>query len=212
MTPARIYFDLDGTLVDPAVGITRCIRYALEKLDHPCPPDDELHAWIGPPLVDSFAGAVGEDLADHAVSLYRERYSEEGIREFTIYPRIPEALSDLRSQGYELAVATSKPGVYAKRVLSLAGLDGLFSEISGPELDGTRNDKSELLRYAQAQAGDPRAAMIGDRHFDIGAARNNGLTAIGALWGYGSAAELADADELVALPADLPALFDRPGR
>ena len=211
MSVRRIYFDLDGTLVDPATGITRCIRYALDRLGHACPSDGELHAWIGPPLHDSFASLVGDEQAHRAVALYRERYRDEGIREFTVYPQIPDTLSALRSMDYALAVATSKPGVFAEDVLRLAGLDDYFGEVHGAGLDGTHSNKTDLLRHAEASGGRPAAAMIGDRHFDIDAARNNGLAAIGVLWGYGSADELAGADELVDAPADLPALFDRPG-
>ncbi len=200
MTPERIYFDLDGTLVDPAVGVTRCIRYALDKLEHACPPDEELHTWIGPPLRDSFSAFVGEDRADEAVALYRDRYRHEGIGKFKVYAGIPETLALLRSKDFTLAVATSKPHVFAEQVLRLAGLDDYFAGIYGAELDGRHSDKRELLKAVQANVGNPNATMIGDRHFDVRAARANRLTAIGVLWGYGSSEELADADLLVDTP------------
>lgn len=194
MRPARVYFDLDGTLVNPAPGITRSIRYALGRLGYPVPKAKDLESWIGPPLKSSFAAHVGEDLADEAVTRYRERYAETGITECSVYPGIVDALSALLAGGFELAVATSKPHVYAAEVLDLVGLSKYFAEVWGPELDGTLSDKKELVAVAQSRSGNPSSALFGDRHFDIDAARANGITAIGVTWGFGAAEEFANAD------------------
>lgn len=204
MSFEQLFFDLDGTLVDPAEGITRCIRHALDRLDHPSPDDDVLHGWIGPPLRQSFAGLLGESRADEGVRLYRERYTEVGIREFTVYPGVPDTLAALSERGLSLAVATSKPSIYARQVLSFAALDDCFDAVYGAELDGRHSDKTALLRFARLSSGGRAAAMIGDRRFDIEGAQGNGLAAIGVLWGYGSRKELAGADALVATPADIP--------
>lgn len=191
-----IYFDLDGTLTDPKPGITRSIRYALGKLDREAPSEDELTWCIGPPLRASLKKLLGaDDLADRALSLYRERFSEIGIFENEIYPGIQDTLSVLAKSDRRLFVATSKPGVYAKRIIDHFKLTNYFERVFGSELDGRRSDKTELLGYALQTAGvDPsRAIMIGDRSHDMIGARNNGMKAVGVLYGYGSKEELADA-------------------
>jgi len=191
-----IFFDLDGTLTDPKIGITRSIRHALVELDRAAPPEDELTWCIGPPLHGSFQTMLGrDDLADRAVSLYRERFADIGIFENSVYPGVTDILSALRASGRRLFVATSKPAVYAERIIDHFDLRGYFERVFGSELDGTRADKTELLDYALKSTGaDPqRAAMIGDRRHDMIGARNNRMTAIGVLYGYGSEAELVDA-------------------
>jgi phosphoglycolate phosphatase len=193
---STVYFDLDGTLTDPKIGITRSIRYALSELGRQAPPEDELTWCIGPPLRPSLKTLVGtDDLADLALSLYRKRFSEIGLYENSVYPQIEDLLATLRRSGHRLFVATSKPGVYAERIINHFNLTAYFERVFGSELDGVRSDKTELLRYALKEASeDPtRAVMIGDRSHDMIGARNNGMTAIGVLYGYGSQQELMEA-------------------
>ncbi len=195
-----IYFDLDGTLTDPKVGITRSIQYALDKLGHPAiPSEDELTWCIGPPLHASFTKLLGhEHSSDLAVSHYRERFAEIGIFENSLFAGIPDILSALARPGRRLFVATSKPGVFAERIIDHFGLRRHFERVFGSELDGTRVDKTHLLKYALRETSvDPsRAIMIGDRSHDIIGARNNGMNAIGVLYGYGSREELTEAGAL----------------
>ena len=191
-----IYFDLDGTLTDPKPGITGSIQYALKKLGKSVPSQDELTWCIGPPLHASLKALTGTDaLADQALLLYRERFSEVGLFENSPYPGIHDTLAAIAASGARLFVATSKPAVYASRIVDHFGLKPYFERVFGSELDGTRVDKRDLLRYALAEAEvDPRQAiMIGDRSHDVVGARTNGMTAIGVLYGYGSEAELRDA-------------------
>ena len=192
-----IFFDLDGTLTDPKPGITRSIRYALQKLDHPAiPSEDELTWCIGPPLRASFVRLLGaETSADHAVSLYRERFSDVGLYENGVYDGIADVLTSLCASGHRLFVATSKPHVYAERIIDHFGLRDHFERVFGSELDGTRVDKSHLLEYALKQASvDPaKTLMIGDRSHDMVGAKNNGMKGIGVLYGYGSRDELLEA-------------------
>jgi phosphoglycolate phosphatase len=200
-----IFFDLDGTLTDPKPGITRSIQYALGKLGCAVPSEDELTWCIGPPLRASLKKLVGtEDLADTALSLYRERFADIGLFENEVYPGIEHSLSVLAKSGRRLFVATSKPGVYAERIIDHFKLRGYFERIFGSELDGRRADKTELLRHAlETMAVAPsRAIMIGDRSHDMVGARNNGMTAVGVLYGYGSEQELvaAGAHQVCATP------------
>jgi phosphoglycolate phosphatase len=192
-----IYFDLDGTLTDPKPGITRSIQYALQKLDHPTiPTEDELTWCIGPPLRASFVRLLGGDhSADRAVSLYRERFADVGLYENGVYDGIGDVLTALGRSGHRLFVATSKPHVFAERIIDHFGLRDHFERVFGSELDGTRVDKSHLLEYALKQASvDPsKTLMIGDRSHDMVGAVNNGMKGIGVLYGYGSRAELLEA-------------------
>jgi phosphoglycolate phosphatase len=191
-----IFFDLDGTLTDPKLGITRSIQYALQKLDLPVPSQDELTWCIGPPLRDSFVIMLGgEARADLAVSLYRERFGDVGLYENSVYPDIEHVLAALKQSHGRLFVATSKARIFAERIIEHFRFGDYFEHVFGAELDGTRAHKGDLLAYALENAGaNPRRAlMIGDRSHDIIGAKKNGMAGIGVLYGYGSERELIEA-------------------
>ncbi|MDX1517382.1 MAG: HAD hydrolase-like protein [Woeseiaceae bacterium] len=202
----HLYIDLDGTLTDPFEGISKCIRYALERLDGRDPGDDALRSCIGPPLQVTFRELLDESRAGAALALYRERFADVGWRENRPYDGIHAALEALCRDGHTLFVATTKPWTFAEKIVDHFGMADYFTKVYGSELDGTRVDKTELLRWAlpQQSAGET-AAMIGDRKHDMIGARNNGLQAVGVLYGYGTAAELtgAGAERLVDSPAGL---------
>jgi len=211
----NIYIDLDGTLTDPFEGITRCILYALERLGKPQPDAVSLKRFIGPPLLDTFAELVGDRDAARALGYYRERFGAIGWSENVPYDGIHGALETLTRDGHRCFVATTKPHVFARRIVEYFGMAQYFSAVYGSELDGTRTDKTELLRFARAERSTARESiMIGDRHHDIVGARNNGFCAIGVTWGYGSADELlgAGATSLAASPDELPGLVQFPQR
>ncbi len=209
-------FDLDGTLTDPKPGITECIRYAMTRLGRTPPNADELHWCIGPPLPGSFARLLGTDDAElvaRALVLYRERFSTVGLFENALYPGIPEAVTAVRAAGYATYVATSKPHVYARRIVEHFGLASLFDHVYGSELDGTRVDKGDLIAHALAEEKlDPQhVVMIGDREHDLIGARRSGTRTIAVTYGYGSEDELrAHApDALAHAPHAIPALVAR---
>ena len=206
-----ILFDLDGTLTDPREGITRSIAYALERLGHVPPPLDDLTFAIGPPLRASLAKLIGTDSrepVERALAHYRERFADVGLYENAPYEGIAQALATLRDSGHALYLATSKPRVYAERIVNHFALDVHFEAVHGCELDGTREDKRDLLAHLFEQHGlDPaHAAMVGDRGVDMVAGRHHGARAIGVLWGYGSRDELLEsgAQVLIEDPARIP--------
>jgi phosphoglycolate phosphatase len=212
-----IFFDLDGTLTDPKIGITRSIQYALEGLGREVPHQDALTWCIGPPLHASFVKLLGDvHLADRAMLLYRERFGDVGMFENAVYAGIEPTLASLADGSRRLFVATSKPHVYATRIIAHFKLDAYFEHVFGSELDGTRVDKTELLKYAIETTGiDPAdALMIGDRSHDIVGARNNSLRALGVLYGYGSRDELieAGAHGLCGAPEEIPTQAVRSSR
>jgi phosphoglycolate phosphatase len=203
---AAVFFDLDGTLSDPKIGIVRSIRYALNRLELDCPGNDELTWCIGPPLLDSFRSIVGHSLAPKALDLYRERFSEIGWKENDLYPGIIDLLRQLAEFDRPLYVATSKPYVFADRIIRYFELEPYFSRVFGSELDGTRSNKADLLRFALSETRTTgRAVMVGDRKHDVLGAKANKMRSIGVTYGYGSQAELetAGADAVVDCPEAL---------
>ncbi|MES2206534.1 MAG: HAD family hydrolase [Pseudomonadota bacterium] len=193
-----LLFDLDGTLTDPKPGITKCIQYALEKLGIVVPETDQLLWCIGPPLKASFEQLLNssdEQLINQAIALYRERFSTIGLFENTLYPEMLNVLQTLQAQNYRCFVATSKPHVFASRIIEHFALSRYFQHVYGSELDGTRSDKGELISYILTQEKlDPlHTLMIGDRKHDIIGAQKSGLACFGVLYGYGSRIELEEA-------------------
>jgi len=210
-----LLFDLDGTLTDPQLGIVTSIKYALELLERPCPPEDVLANCIGPPLRTSFGSFLEtseRERIEEAMALYRRRYADIGLFENEVYEGVPEMLESARSIASALFVATSKPKVFAERIVRHFGLDHHFVRVYGAELDGRFDNKAELLAHLLEVEGiaPESAVMVGDRDVDVLAAKANGLRSIGALWGYGSPAELlaAGADALCASPRDLLTCLD----
>lgn len=206
----HVLLDLDGTLVDPKPGILGSIQYALRRLGAPVPPMDELSWAIGPPLRTSFPKLLGHDeLTEEAVSLYRENYRNGAMYDAIVYAGIPEALQSLSAAGCRLIVATAKPHVFARPIVERLGLAPYFAAVHGPELDGTNDDKADLIAEIAKREGVAcaQAVMIGDREHDVIAARRNGMRAIGVTWGYGSVDELiaAGASALCGAPLSLAA-------
>lgn len=176
----NLLFDLDGTLTDPFTGITKCILHALHQLERPLPPLESLRWCIGPPLKNSLATLLGSDddaLAESALVLYRERFSTVGLFENDVYEGIPDVLHRLQKNGHILFVATSKPTVYASRIIDHFNLGQYFKTVYGSELDGTRTDKARLISYILQKESIPASetVMIGDREHDIIGATANGL-------------------------------------
>ena len=194
-----ILFDLDGTLTDPKEGITNSVQHSLRAFGIDVENRDELTHFIGPPLRDSYKMFYGFDdaQAELAVAKYREYFAERGILENTLYLGVPELLQALVASGKTLALATSKPAVYAERILAHFDIAKYFVFVAGSELDGSRSRKSELIRYALDNIGCTdlsRAVMVGDREHDIIGANEIGINSIGVLHGYGSKNELRNAN------------------
>lgn len=193
-----LLWDLDGTLTDPALGITNAVRHALRVFGIEEPEREKLYPFIGPPLQDSFRQFYGFSEAEtaKAVAVYREYFADTGIFENHIYPGIPNLLRTLAEQGRINALATSKPTVFARRILDHFGITSCFALTVGSNLDGTRVSKGEVIACALKRLGchtASTAVMIGDRCFDMWGARETGLDAIGVTYGYGTRRELEDA-------------------
>lgn len=204
-----LLFDLDGTLTDPMVGITSSVQYALEKFGIHVRYLKELIPFIGPPLAESFQKFYGfsKEDAEKAIQYYREYYALKGIFENEVYEGIPEMLAHLTEAGFTLLVATSKPTVFARKVLKHFGMEDYFSFVGGSELDGSRTKKAEVISYILKTCGieAKEAIMIGDRRHDIEGGKACGLESVGVLYGYGTEQELteAGADHIIRTVAEL---------
>ncbi|GMV18845.1 MAG: HAD hydrolase-like protein [Polyangiaceae bacterium] len=191
----NVLFDLDGTLTDPVVGIVRSFQHALRAVCGPSWTDIELQQFIGPPFREVFETLLqteDPELNERAIRAYRERYGTQGLYENVVYSGIRETLGELRSMGIRLWVVTSKPQIYADRIIEHFQLREFFAGVYGSELSGERSKKAELLRHVlREEHVEPlTACMIGDRRHDIGGARASNVVGLGALWGYGSREEL----------------------
>ncbi len=196
-------FDLDGTLTDPALGITNCIMYALRKFGITPQPREELYKFIGPPLLYSFKEYCGfsEKDAELAVAYYRERFSDVGLFENEIYPGIRKLLSELCENGTKVVLATSKPDVYSKRILEHFDIDKYFYFLAANTLTESRPEKSDVIAYAIESCkikAPGEAVMVGDRKYDILGGKMFGLATVGVSYGFGGREELlsAGADEI----------------
>ncbi len=200
-----VFFDLDGTLTDSAPGILNSCEYALSALGiHMA--RQEMYAFIGPPLLDSFTKITGsEELGRKALVLYREYFSEKGIFENSVYPGIPELLQALQEAGCASVLATAKPLVFARRILDYFDLTRWFAHVGGADLQGPVKGKYEVLVRDLAETGaDPATVlMVGDRSDDVDAAQRLGLATAAAGWGYAREGEVAHADCVCARPEDV---------
>lgn len=192
-----VLFDLDGTLTDPALGITNGIMHMLKKTGREVPPREELYFFIGPPLIPSFMSVFGmtEEEAKQGLVYYREYFSEIGIFENEPYPGIKDALGKIRDAGLTVGVATSKPEEFAEKILVHFGLREYFDTVSGATMDEKRSTKADVIEYALGRMGasSENTVMVGDRHHDVDGAKAFGIPTVGVLWGYGSQKELEDA-------------------
>lgn len=197
-----ILFDLDGTISDPKIGITRSVQYALKAFGIEEPDLDRLEPFIGPPLIDSFMEFYHMDLqqAKDAVEKYRERFSVIGLYENELYPGIGQMLEELQNNGCLLAVASSKPEIFVKKILKHFEIDRYFTAVVGSELDGTRVNKDEVVQealrrlFGEAEIRKNDLVMVGDRKFDVIGAKAMGLHSIAVRYGYAQGSELEESE------------------
>lgn len=208
-----IFFDLDGTLTNPAEGITNSVAYALKYYGISVSDKTPLYKFIGPPLAQSFTDFYGfsPDKAKEAVEKYREYFADIGIFENKVYDYIPEVLEKLKNAGFSLAMATSKPEVFAKRIADKFELTKYFDFIGGSLLDNSRTDKGEVIEYvlSSLKADKEKTIMVGDRSHDILGAKKCFLKSLGVLYGFGSLEELknAGADYIAETPKEIETLL-----
>ena len=192
-----LFWDLDGTLTDPGIGITNSVMYALKKFDIEVADRSELYPFIGPPLMEYFKKYYGfdEEKAKLGVTYYREYFGVKGLLENEVYPGIPEFLNGCVKQGKKLVLATSKPEHYAVQIMEHFDLSGYFHCMCGSRLDAGYETKADVIRDAFDRCGiedKSEVLMIGDRMHDICGAKECGIACVAVLWGYGSREEFQE--------------------
>ncbi len=188
-----ILFDLDGTLTNPKEGITKCVQHALRHfgIERDC---EELIEFIGPPLKEQFMkyASLSEEEGEKAVKIYRERFAPIGIFENEIFDGIIPMMKSLKDAGKVMAIATSKPAVFAQRIADKYGITPYIDALFGSELDGTNTDKALVIQNAMRALGADKenTIMVGDREHDAIGAHKNGIECIGVTYGYAEEGEL----------------------
>lgn len=190
-----VLFDLDGTLTDSEAGIVNAVLYTLDKYNITVNEKDELRKFIGPAIQESFSIDYGfnEEEIDEVIDTFREYYAEKGIFENKVYPGIVEVLKELKNRGKKLAIATSKPEVFTKRILDHFDLAQYFDYVAAASLDDTKIKKLQLINEVVEffDVDDlAKVVMVGDRKQDIRGAADSGVSSIAVLWGYGSSEEI----------------------
>ncbi len=212
-----VLFDLDGTLTDPKEGITKSVQHALNALGVEEENLDKLECFIGPPLRESFQDFYhfNERQTQEAIAVYRQRYEKTGLFENLLYEGIEEVLKACKDAGMLLAVASSKPYVFVRRILEHFGLFDYFDAVVGAELNGTREKKEEVVEESLRQLEElvtgkgntilsqifnhNNCCMVGDRKFDVEGGKRYQLYTMAVSYGYGDTGELeaAGADRIV---------------
>ena len=193
-----ILFDLDGTLTDPTSGLVSSFAYALDKMGVDYGTRESLTRFIGPPLKEEWIRTFGfsEEEGERALSLFREVFAARGWCDNRMFDGIPAMLDTLRAAGKKLALATSKPEIFARKILDLFGILDRFDFVGAATLDGSREKKSDVIEYALAHFPDiPRdaAILVGDRKYDAEGARTAGIDSLGVRYGCGTPEELSAA-------------------
>lgn len=213
-----ILLDLDGTLMDSAPGIVASVRYAYKALDLEMPTDDQLRGFVGPPMqVSAVKHGVNPERVDDFIAAYRTAFTSGEMYNNSVYPGIHELLAQLKTAGKRLAVATSKPEVFAKQICDRFELTNQVDEVFGASLDTSRTSKAlvidhalkTLTQTASRRVASDKIIMVGDREHDVFGAREHGIATIGVTWGYADHGELgaAGADHMVSTPSELGALL-----
>lgn len=200
-----IFLDLDGTLVDSRPGILSSLIHAFTSIGRADLAVGDLTWMIGPPFVESFA-KLGMTDPEPAILAYRAHYRATGMFDAMVYDGVHEMLATLQDGGCRLYLATAKPHAYARDITAHFGIAPRMTAEFGPELDGTRNWKGDLLRHALEVTGESAGTsiMVGDRHHDIAAAAEVGMASVAVRWGYGQPEEWAGAARVIDAPAALP--------
>ena len=188
-----ILFDLDGTLIYSHPGIHAGFRYALKELGEKEPTQEQLGRCIGPSLMYSFQTYFGlsEERAALATEKYREQYSKTGVYENMPVEGALDGLKALKKAGFKMAMATSKPYVYANIIAERWGFKEYLDEIVGPGMDGSLHTKAMVITEAMKRLGADKESclMVGDRHHDIEGARENGVDCAMLKVGYAEEGE-----------------------
>ncbi|MGV8885769.1 MAG: HAD hydrolase-like protein [Microbacteriaceae bacterium] len=214
MNYSCILFDLDGTIVDSAPGITSTLAFTFEAMGLPVPSPAELITYVGPPILDSFRDLAGftPEQSAQALDIYRAQYLESGVFDATLYEGLPQVIRAIHASGIPLSLATSKPELPATLILEHFSLASSFDVITGASADEVRSAKADvveeaIIRLKAIGADVSNPVMVGDRSHDVHGAAAHGIPTIFVEWGYGTPAEQVGAIATVSTAAELQKLL-----
>ena len=209
-----ILFDLDGTIADSAPGITASLGFMFEKLGRPVPSQEELRAWVGPPILDSFRDLAGMNQVEsaQALAIYRQHYLAHSANGSPLFPGMAGLLRELHAAGIPHGLATSKPEFAASLILDHGNVTQYFRVISGSSIDEIRSAKKDIVaetinRFTMIGVDTSNPVMVGDRDYDIDGAAAHDIPTIIVEWGYGSPEESEQAIDAVSTIDELRALL-----
>ena len=212
MTDRALIFDFDGTICDTGEGIKKSAKYALDAFGIEAPELEELDYFIGPPLLVTFQEKFGKSPqeADELVHKFRERYSETGVFESRLYDGVSELLRALKSDGFKVGIASSKPQMFIEKLLKHFDISDCFDSVCGVSFNADCESKQSIISRCidELRCDRENIFMVGDRRYDIDGAKENLLKSIGVLWGYGNRFEFIEsgADFIVEKPQDVEAV------
>lgn len=189
-----ILFDLDGVIIDSREAISNCVNFSLGELGLPVREKEEIYQYIGMPLYDIFKILLPSDkqnLLPECIRLYRQRYEKKSAEETKLVEGIQELLEKFKNK--TIVVATTKPTLFAEKLLTGFNLRNYFSRVFGSELLGRESDKTEIVRKILNEIKANSAVIIGDRKYDIEAGKENNIFTIGVTWGIGGEKEIREA-------------------
>lgn len=194
-----VAFDLDGTLTNPERGLVASFKYAFDKMKIPYGSPDELKRYIGPPLFEEWQRTLGisPEKSSEMLLVFREFYQTYGWWDNELYPGVPEMLAELRDRGKKIVLATSKPEIFAKKILDLFDISRYFDFVGGAASDKIRDKKHEVLSYSLNAIGCREMSeciLVGDRKYDAEGAASLGVDSLGVLYGHGTKAEITAAN------------------
>lgn len=187
----HLLFDLDGTLTNPRLGIGNSLKYALRQMNIDGYNDKMLDNFIGPPLQEGFKNLFGlnERNTNLAVEHFRNYFGDKGLYENEPYAGISELLAELHLSGKRVYVVTSKLEKYAWMIIRHFGFDRYIDDLQGAEYSGKHSGKGqligELMQRNRIQASSS-VVMIGDTHYDIAGAREQQISSIAVMYGFGT--------------------------
>jgi len=214
----NLFFDLDGTIINSEQGIMKSLKYMYKKVDGYVPHDDAtLRKYIGPTLGASFQKydhlEMNDPKAQELFNTFKEYYAIDGWQQYQVYDGIVEMMKELKAGNKEVFVATSKPEIFAKKIIDQIGLKPYIRHVFGASEDEkTRTLKEDVIAYGiektSVDLNSDNLVMVGDRSSDIVGAHKNNLKAIGVTYGFGTQDELSKAHSewIVNTPQDIAKL------
>ncbi|VVB93007.1 Phosphoglycolate phosphatase [uncultured archaeon] len=199
----NIIFDLDGTLIDSAGDIIHCLKKAYFSI--PEYSNVEISsAFIGPPLnelIKKITPDITEEQTQIVTKEFRNCYDNSSFSKTILNDGVYKLIQDLKHLNIKIFIATNKPILVTKKILTNLKIDVFDDVVSLDALAGKKMNKTEMISYIikKWNLHMDTTLMVGDDASDIIAAHNNDMSAVAILDGYGNANTINEAKPLYVL-------------